>query len=211
MEYKKIFFSSLMTIVLTASPAFSEQVIKWDAMNAIANGSGCNNWNTLFITAGHQVTAIFSTLGINLTGTWDDSKAEKKTCTIAIPATVKKGWYIGRLRQTMFYGYARTDGTLGMVSLQGRFFNCYVGGAQEWIPTPGYNPYYAPYVEVATPDLYFGVLDPSFCDSPTDYEGNYIATLTVLGQRDNIRKGIVVQIDGEDIRFEAMGTPYLCD
>jgi hypothetical protein len=211
MKTKELFFSILVAIVLTTSPAFAQQVIEWDDMRATANGSGCSKWDTAFIAAGNQITAIFSTLGVDLSGTWDDRIAEKKTCTIVVPATIKKGWYIGSLKQTIFYGYTRTGGTRGMVSLQGRFFNYYIGGIKKWIPTPGQDPYYAPYVEAAAPEQYFGILDPSFCSSPDDYEGNYLAILTVLGQRKDTNEDIVVQIDGEDIKFEAMGTPSLCE
>ena len=43
-----------------------------------------------------------------------------------------------------------------------------------------------------------------------DYKGNFKAQLSVSGYRRSLSNSILVQIDGHDIRFDAMGYPLLC-
>ena len=129
MHNKSLSILALAAALFVASPASAlPQAITWNAAKATANGSGCNAFDTMFIDAGDQITVVFANLGVELTGTWDDARVALSACSIVIPATVKKGWYLAELNQTMFYGYRRTDGTRGKVSFFARFFNYYVGG-----------------------------------------------------------------------------------
>lgn len=194
--------------VLLASSAYAQQVIQWNYNNsASAGGTGCNASDTQFISAGNEISVIFSNLGVELTGYAGGAKTALKNCRIIIPTKVRTGYYLGKLTQTMTYGYNRTSGTDGKVVASTEFYAQNAGVIQKAIPTPGADPYDAPFLQASHVNTWRVM--PGWC-TRQDYVGNYKAQLTVSGYRESTNKDIVVQIQGQDIRFDALGTPLLC-
>lgn len=199
----------LMGLFLGASSAMAaERVIHWNYNNqAIALGSGCSNGDTAFISAGNEISVVFSQLGVALTGYADGVKAAKKTCRIVIPSKVKTGWYLGVLNQTLTYGYERNNNTEGAVSVVSEFYNQNAGRIDRKVPTPGLNPYTVTSAQATAKSLWR--VQPGWC-TRSDYVGNFKANLTVNGYRSATNQDIVIQVDGHDIRFDALGNPLLC-
>lgn len=195
--------------LMMAAPVFADtQVIQWNYNNgASALGSGCSAGDTQFIASGNEISVVFSKLGVELTGSAGGVKAAKKTCRIIIPTKVRSGFYLGTLSQTLTYGYERNAGTEGTVSVASEFYNQAAGSMERKIPTPGLDEWSVSFAQ-ANASSNWRVL-PGWCQR-TDYVGNFKANLSVNGYRSAVNRDIVIQIDGHDIRFEALGTPLLC-
>lgn len=191
-----------------AGAVYGQQVIQWNYNNqASALGTGCARGDTQFISAGNEISIIFSRLGVQLTGYAGGAKTALKNCRLIIPTKVRAGYYLGKLQQTITYGYNRTGGTDGKVVAATEFYNQSAGVIQRAVPTPGQDQYDAPWVQASHTSLWRVM--PGWC-SRHDYAGNYKAQLSVSGYRQSTDKDIVVQIDGQDIRFDALGYPLLC-
>lgn len=187
---------------------YSQQIIQWN-YNGGANalGSGCNNGDTDFIEAGNEMSVIFSNLGVELSGWAGGKRLAKKTCRLIIPTKVRAGYYMAKLRQTMTYGYNRTAGTDGKISVVSKFYDQAAGYILRNVPTPGKDLWDEPWLEAQTSSNW--LVRPGWCRR-SDYMGNFKANLSVTGYRRSTNQDIVIQIDGHDIRFDAMGTPLLC-
>ena len=87
-------FLFLCLMYLQSSFLFAQQFIEWNYDGtARASGTGCNTQNIAFITAGHEISVIFSQMGINLQR--DTNKREVRvTCNVNIPAKIKSGKFI---------------------------------------------------------------------------------------------------------------------
>jgi hypothetical protein len=198
---------SLGGLLLTGS-LMAQEVIQWNYNNnASALGSGCSAGDTQFISAGNEISVIFSKLGVQLTGFAGGAKTALKNCRIVIPTKVKAGFYLGKLQQNITYGYNRTEGTDGKVVAVTEFYNQSAGVIEKKIPTPNEDPYDAPWIKANHTNLWRVM--PGWC-SRSDYAGNYKAQLSVSGYRSDLEKDIIVQIDGQDIRFDALGYPLVC-
>lgn len=208
---KKLLLPIALGIFSTTSLA--NQVIEWNYNGkARALGTGCRKvpgrtGDTEFIEAGNEMSVIFSRLGVELTGHAGGKKVAKKTCRIIIPTKVRSGWYMAEMQQTLTYGYERTENTEGKVSLVSQFYNQSAGRIQQKIPTRGYDRYSEPFVQKSKTTRWR--VRPNWC-LRRDYKGNFKANLAVNGYRKSTSKDLVVQIDGHDIRFDAIGTPALC-
>ncbi len=193
---------------ILAGSAFSQQVIEWNYNNqAAALGNGCDKASTQFISAGNEMSVVFSNLGISLTGRNSTDKVAKKACRIVIPTKVRAGYYLATLNQKITYGYERTGATEGQISAATEFYGQVAGNLVRQIPTPGLDQFSVPFAQVETNSLWR--VNPNWC-LRRDFIGNFKATLGVNGYRADINKDIVVQVDGHDIRFDAVGTPALC-
>lgn len=198
--------------IVFASSAWASDIIQWNYNGqARALGSGCMKkpgraGDTEFITAGNEVSVIFSRLGVELSGN-GGRRAGKKTCRMAIPTKVRSGYYIGKLSQTITYGYERNSGTEGKIVVATSFYNQRAGKIVRKIPTPGLDQWSEPFAE-AKFKSYWRVR-PNWC-LRRDYKGNFKANLAVNGYRRSTSRDIIIQIDGHDIRFEAFGKPLLC-
>ena len=199
---------SLLGALFAGSLVAQTRVVEWNYNNrASALGTGCSRGDTDFIAAGNEISVIFSNLGVDLSGYAGGKKAARKACRIIIPTKVKAGYYLGKLVQTVTYGYNRTAGTDGKVQVSAQFYNQRAGSILRKVPSPGYDKYDEPWAEAKNTTTW-RVL-PGWC-TRSDYIGNYKAQLTVSGYRRSTSKDIVVQIDGQDIRFDALGYPLLC-
>lgn len=194
---------------LMAAPAFSQDVIEWNYnKQASGLGNGCGPGEVAFITAGNEVSVVFSGLGIALdAGDSTGGVTAKKGCRIGIPTKVKAGYYLGKLNQKLTYGYTRTEGTSGMVTAVSEFYGQPAGNISRPIPTPHMNQYAVPLAQ-AEVNSYWRV-SPQWCLS-RDYIGNFKSNLIVTAKRQNASKDIKISIDGHDIRFDAVGDAYLC-
>lgn len=195
-----------------AGEAIENEVITWNVDEAVAAGSGCSMDDTSIIVAGDQISVIFSNIGIELNGSKDTRLVTRKNCSVVIPAKVKHGWYIGKVEQTLMYGYKRTAGAIGSVSMVSRFFNYVAGKISKQIPVAGKDEFAEPQLETRSKS-YLSTPSDRWCKYRDDYKGNYIGSLSLTGSRKSVRDSIVIrQIDGkEDIRFDAVVHGYACE
>ena len=146
--------------LFVAVPAFSQSVIDWNYNNQAAGlGNGCGPGEVRFISAGNEVSVIFSGLGIAMdAGDSTGGVTAKKSCRIVIPTKVHAGYYLGKLDQTISYGYTRTDSTSGQVTAGTTFYNQPAGTLSKPIPTPGLNQYSVPLAQIKTTSYSAGIL-----------------------------------------------------
>lgn len=194
---------------MAAAPAFSEDLIQWNFnKQASGLGNGCGPGEVSFITAGHEVSVVFSGLGIELdAGDSSGGVTAKKNCRIVIPTKVRAGYYLAKLNQKLSYGYTRTDSTSGTVSAISEFYGQAAGNISRNVPTPGMNSYAVPLAQ-AEVNSYWRV-NPQWCLT-RDYVGNFKSNLVVTAKRTDYRKDIKISIDGHDIRFDAVGDALVC-
>ena len=203
-------FKTCLIGFLLAAPAFSQDIINWNFNHQAAGlGNGCGPGEVSFITAGNEVSVVFSGLGIAFDA--DDAAGgitDRKNCRIVIPTKVRAGYYLAKLNQKLSYGYTRTDSTSGTVTAVSEFYGQAAGRITRNIPTPGMNAYAVPLAQ-AEVNSYWKV-SPEWCLT-RDYVGNFKANLTTAGKRADISKDLKISIDGHDIRFDAIGDAYLCE
>lgn len=199
---------------LTLAPALAAgDVVDWNYnYQAVAIGTACNSTtaypDTFFVTAGPEISVVFSNMGINL-GDEYAPLAERHTCNVRIPVRVAKGLYIGELKQTFIYGVTKSAGALGGISARATFFD--LPAARFSHSFPSWNWIDEPMLTRTISNNY-RVNAPSWCIPPfNDLHGTYKLNLAVTGQRQSPYNNIIVQIDGADIKFEAVAGIYNCE
>jgi hypothetical protein len=194
-----------------ATSAFAAEV-DWNFNGrAVAAGTACKSMgddaDTFFITAGNEISVVFSRLGINLGDEYAPT-AERHTCNIRIPVRIAKGHYIGRLEQTLLYGVTKSARSSAEISARATFFNKPAAFISRTFPR-GVAMDEA--LQTATSSQDYQVFAPSWCVMSTGLNGMYSANLAIAGQRDNPYENLVVQVDGADIKFQAVAGWYRCN
>lgn len=200
------------TIVATIASVALAGEVQWNFNNgAIAAGTACKSMgadaDTFFISSGNEVSVVFSRLGINLGDEYAPT-AERHTCNVRIPVRIAKGMYIGKLDQTLLYGVTKSQGSSAEISARATFFNKPAAFVSRTFPR-GFAMDEALQTMTASQD--YQVNAPSWCTFSTGMSGLYAVNLAVAGQRDNPYENLVVQIDGADIKFQAVAGWYRCN
>lgn len=196
---------SLLAGGLLVSSVASAASISWHAHRAVALGSGCNSsaGDTFFIANGNDLSVVFSSLGVNMPGGSGLPLAERKNCSLRVPATIASGFYVGELTQVLSYGVTKTRNALGGISSRATFFNAPASPLSVSFPRGvAMN---VPLANLTRRDLYLvnthGGYISSWCRSPS---GIYKADLAVSGQRYSDLEDLIVFSDALDLRFEAI-------
>ena len=189
--------------------------IKWNYNDkGFAIGTGCNSKegsyrevDTWIIEAHNDLSIIFSGLNINL----DDSykRVARTTCKVRIPTLVRKGYYLADLHQTLTYGYTRTTSNSGGdIQLSTSFYNQRAGRFDIEIPHNDPDDYWDGYGVAEKTSSW--LVSSRRCSKKNAYRGMFQANLTASGWRGDLEGSILIQLDGQDLRFEARGEPLLC-
>lgn len=205
---KSLFAAAVFAL---AGTALADDVV-WNFNNkAVAKGSGCSSQgatpDTYFVTAGPEVSVVFSRLGVNLASDMDPMAARQE-CAVRIPVKIAKGRYIGKLVQTLLFGVSKSPGAAGSVAMRATFFNepaavvseSFARGAQVDEPLR----------EVRKVNKYRVTRDDPRCKNP-GVKGLYAFNMAVSGSRDNPQESVVMQIDGADIKFTATAQIHECE
>ena len=196
--------TGLIAGVMVAGSAMG-WTIQWDDQRYIAGGNDCEKDQTVFaIAAGEEISFIMTDLGTNLSGFAGGRTSERKHCNLVIPATVKQGWYLGKLTQRIHGGFVKSGRSEGKIAVSASFYNNRVRPLT--VSTNQWRSNSVPYFtrENAT---YFEV-QPRYC--VRDYRGLMRANLVVTGQRGTIDDSIVIQADGYDVKFETVAQIFKC-
>lgn len=202
-------WSLVLGSLAVATPSFAG-TISWNADQAIALGSGCNNrdmsrpMDTFFLANGDDVSVVFSGLGVNLPGGSGLPLSDRKNCSIRIPARIANGWYVGQLTQTLSYGVTKTAGSQGAISTRSTFFNV---PASPFRISYNYGSSLNRPLETSRRVDNYLVYAPSLCRSPA---GIFKSDLSISGQRRSDWEDLILVSDALDIRFEAVAGLVLC-
>jgi hypothetical protein len=206
--YSKILAGSLVSLFATSALAAE---VQWNFNNrAVAVGTACKSMgadaDTFFINAGNEFSVVFSRMGVSL-GTEYGPNAERQNCTVRVPVRISKGMYIGELTQTLLYGVTKSARTSGEISARATFFN--LPAASIRVPLP-YGRFMDDSLRTVSVKSDYRVNAPTWCSRP-GLEGMYAVNLATAGQRDAPNESIVMQIDGADLKFQAVAGFYYCN
>lgn len=194
-----------------ASLAFADAAI-WDYNGqAVAAGQGCNSRgpmaDTFFVAAGEEISIVFSQMGVNL-GDEYAPNGVRTNCSVRIPVQIARGRYIGELTQTFLYGVTKTPGTMGSVSARATFFD--LPAARMVHQFRQGQRVDEPLIERTLHNDYRVQAD-SWCLFRRSLTGEYKLNIAISGQRNSPYESIIVQMDGADIKFEAIAGFYNCN
>ena len=184
-----------------ARPALADDaVVQWDYARADAHGSGCHAGDTAFITAGNELTIIFSGLGVSLDGA--GAHAANKDCVVTVPVHLAQpahgGWHIRALAESLLYGYIRSGGADGSVDFASHLFGLSTGKLSAAIPGAGQDPDEEPYLELAATTVLPRHGSP--CNQGHQH-GNYVGQIKIAAHRGGDADTIAIEISGQDIRL----------
>lgn len=193
-------------IASIASVGLADEVI-WNYNNqAIATGTGCSPADTFIVTAGPEVSVVFSQLGVNLGDEFAPNSA-RTNCSVRIPVKISRGQYIGELTQTFLYGITKSPGANGSITARATFFD--LPAAQFVDKFQVGRRADEPLLEKTLRNDY-RVNKPSWCTGRRSLAGEYKMNLAINGSRPHAGESIVIQMDGADIKFEAIAGFYSC-
>jgi hypothetical protein len=200
---------SVFSAVIMAEIASAQQVIRWDVYSprTVIAGSGCQKDVDAFATEnGNDLSVVFTNLGVDLPGGGGSRLADRKNCSVRIPAEIAKGYYIGELTQRVSYGVTKSAGSQGSVATRSTFFGYNVSPYTVVVPygTHINNPLMVQSrvdrFQVNTrPDWVRG-----FCAPTRNPQGLYSANLAVAGQKDSRFEDLLMFVDGLDLKFEVL-------
>jgi hypothetical protein len=185
-----------------SSILYGQQII-WNYDNgAQATGEGCSLQDTAFISAGDEISVIFSHLGIDLSGS--GALTGNTRCRIMIPVQVTRGFYMGELTENLIYGYIQQGNSEAKILSRGQFlgYNSMIARTVN----RGNSERNAPYLEARhRQNINFG----RFCNGQTT-RTRFTGTISINAKRNSQADDIVVQIDGLDIRYQLKGSVKAC-
>ncbi len=187
--------------------------VKWDlGKQFIIAGSGCQkNVDAFAAQNGNDLSIVFTNLGINLPGDGQTNQlADRKSCTIRIPASIAKGLYIGKLTQQFTYGVTKTAGSNGSVATRSTFFG-YNVSPYSWSVPQGVS-LDEPLLTQSREDRFL-VNSPwyrGWCSPTRSIDGMYQANIAVSGQRNNWLEDLILFVDGLDLKYEVVASVYTC-
>lgn len=197
-------------LVVTTARAVPDEPITWDTDNAIAGGNGCASQgpfpDTWFITAGNDVSVIFSRMGVDLTPATAANTAATG-CLVRIPVTIQSNVAVSELDQTLLWGYAKDSGTTGQVTARSTFCSMpttsvggTVGAAIEGVEA---------LIETTSQSFFVWPPAAPFCQGKPVNCLFYI-NLGVAARRANDTQDVSLRIYGEDIEYEALAHWWPC-
>lgn len=116
-----------LTLAALFSPlpgdAAQSDTIRWKTTSAVANGNGCQMGdNVALIATGDQVQVIFWNMGVYLPSQSGLPLAQRKACTVSLPAEMTRGFYPSKIRQRLSYGGIKSANASAALSGQTSFF-----------------------------------------------------------------------------------------
>lgn len=188
--------------------------VQWqiNSNNFVVAGTGCQKDVDAFATTnGNDLAIVFTNLGVNLPGIGSTNQlADRKTCSVRVPASIAKGLYIGKLTQQFTYGVTKTAGSNASVATRSTFFGFNVS-PYAWSVPQGVE-MNEPLVTQSRVDE-FAINTPwwqGWCSPNRPLQGLYQANIAVSGQRNNKWEDLIVFVDGLDLKYEVLASLYTC-
>jgi hypothetical protein len=201
--------------MLVGSLAYGQQSVIWDVNSpqTIIAGTGCQkDFDAFAASNGNDLAVVFTRLGVDLPGGGSPVLADRKNCSVRVPATIAPGVYIGTLTQRLSYGVIKTSGSSGSIATRSSFFGFNVSPYTVNLPY-GYaanqplltNQRVDQFLVRTTPDWIRG-----WCSSTRAPRGFYQANMAVQGQKSNAREDLIMFVDGLDLKYEVGASLVRC-
>ena len=174
-------------------PKAKQQQMRWERRRHRVEG--CRD--VFVVAAGSEVSVVFSDMGVNLDGPHSPMYGFKQ-CKVNIPATIEDGYAVTSIEQSLTYGYLHLGKASGRIRLE-----TFWGGNRfvhvERIPAR----------DVADSSYIVRDLKPLRGNRRRGCRGVRQESLTVLfsvqGRRRSLDSSLLIQLDGQDLRFQFKG------
>jgi hypothetical protein len=198
-----------------AASAYAQQSVVWDVNSpqTIIAGTGCQKDVDAFASAnGNDLAVVFTRLGVDSPGGSGSPLAERKNCTVRVPATIAPGVYIGTLTQRVSYGVIKTSGSTGSLATRSQFFGFNV--SPQSVNLPYGQSVNQPLATTSRVDQFYVHTQPDWvrgwCSSTRAPRGLYQANLAVQGQKTSAMEDLILFVDGLDLKYEVGASLVRC-
>ena len=204
----------LASATFLSSSSANAAAVQWDISSHtyVIAGTGCQRDVDAFAaTNGNDLSIVFTNLGVNLPGDGVSRQlADRKTCALRIPATIQRGYYIGRLTQQFTYGVTKTANSNAAVATRSTFFGFDVS-PYAW-SVPNGVAIDEPLLTQRREDdfLVRSTWWAGWCNATREPRGLYQANIAVSGQRASRREDLIVFVDGLDLKYEVLASLFTC-
>jgi len=194
--------------------------ITWRTLSAFLQGTGCHgtanpptipNEDAWAIAAGADVSMVFTRMTIDLPGNGaDPSLAQRKNCSIRIPVTIARGFYVGQVTQTLSVGATKSDNVDIDGGARSTFFNLPLTSPHPHAFAGPGTAFNNGQLSAAMHDL-FGPF--SFCNVPGSnaiISGLFQSNLVVSGVRATSAENLIIGIDALDVRYDVQTQWFHC-
>lgn len=206
---------TLVSLALLAGAEAYADSVEWDvnSPSTIIAGSGCQKDVDAFASSnGNDLAVVFTRLGVDLPGGASRTLADRKNCTVRVPAKIAPGIYIGSLTQRISYGVTKTANTSGSVATRSTFFGFNVSPYTVNLPygtainQPLLTQQRVDQFSVRTsPDWFRG-----WCSANRSPRGLYQANIAVSGQKGSAMEDLIMFVDGLDLKYEVGAALVRC-
>jgi hypothetical protein len=210
---KNVLFAA--TLLITSTSVFAQQSVVWDVNSpqTLIRGTGCNKDVDAFAsTNGNDLAIVFTQLGVNLPAGGSPALADRKNCTVRVPATIAPGVYIGTLTQRISYGVIKTSGATGSVAVRSTFFGFNV--SPHAVSLPYGTAVNNPLATTSRVDDFKVQTTPSWvsgwCTANRAPKGLYQSNLAVTGQKASGADDLIMFVDGLDLKYEVATALVKC-
>jgi hypothetical protein len=195
--------------------ALAQQSVQWDvgSPQTIIAGSGCQKDVDAFAsTNGNDLAVVFTRLGVDLPGGGTPALADRKNCSVRVPATIAPGVYIGQLVQRLSYGVIKTANSTGALSTRSTFFGFNVSPYTVSLPygyalnRPLMTQQRVDQFSVRTTPTWF----QGWCARSRAPRGFYQANIAVSGQKSHRYEDLIMFVDGLDLKYEVGAALVRC-
>lgn len=208
-------FCGFLTMCSISQWAIAQQAVQWDvgSPQTIIAGSGCQKDLDAFASSnGNDLAVVFTRLGVDLPGGGSPALADRKNCSIRVPATIAPGVYIGQLAQRLSYGVIKTSNTTGALSTRSTFFGFDVSPYTVTLPygyalnRPLMTQQRIDQFSVRTTPTWF----QGWCSRSRAPRGFYQANIAVSGQKSHRYEDLIMFVDGLDLKYEVSTALVRC-
>jgi hypothetical protein len=206
------FGCALATAALLVANAQAAPVdpVVWDTASAIANGSGCTSAgpfpDTFFITAGDDVSVIFSRMGVDLTPN-TASNTGVTGCLVRIPVVIDGATAVSEIDQTLLWGWAKSLGSVGQIAAKTTFCSLPTTAISSTVPETVAG--VQALEETSTQSFLVWPPSKPFCQGK-QVKCLFQANIGVAAMRQNSSQDISIRVFGEDIEYEALAYWQMC-
>jgi hypothetical protein len=201
--------------LLGAGAAYAQQSVVWDVNSpqTIIAGTGCQKDVDAFASAnGNDLAVVFTRLGVDLPGGASRTLADRKNCSVRVPAAIAPGVYIGTLTQRISYGVIKTAKSSGSLATRSSFFG--FGVSPHTVNLPFGYAANQPLLTNQRVDQFYVHTQPDWvrgwCSPSRAPRGFYQANIAVQGQKSTAQEDLIMFVDGLDLKYEVGAALVRC-
>jgi hypothetical protein len=203
---KAFFAATLVSIgVFAGARTSAAQDITWNTITALALGSSCSSTagDTGFIANGDDLSVLFSAFAVSMQPHDSTGVSAIRNCKVAVAATLPRGFYVGKLEQTITYGVVKSSNTSGKITAIDTFFGHPVADFTVDIPFGTMNDPAVTQTKTTT------ITTVSACNG-TELDGLYTSDIAMGVTRSTVAENLTLGTQGLDVRYDITVPGFMC-